>query len=195
MHFKALRTMFTARPARRPELETKGGKKEAHKGRKKTRTVEELIDLDLLDIEQQADILLEKPTPATDRALPGKDTSLRPHGPIAELSVDSGELEITDTGSPDAKGAETEKSGNEVKTAVTNAAPAAFPDTPPANAAPPAAANKEAKSPDDSLNSLFNNEEEVENPLASLINSLPDVSSQELIDDLEEIQRIIKEWR
>jgi hypothetical protein len=46
----------------------------------------------------------------------------------------------------------------------------------------------------DSLDSLFSQDEEEVNPLANLINSLPDVSAQEIIDDLNEIKRIIKEW-
>ena len=55
---------------------------------------------------------------------------------------------------------------------------------------------KEAKPDDaDSLNNLFSSEEEEENPLAGLINSLPDVTARELMDDLAEIQRIIKEWK
>jgi hypothetical protein len=48
---------------------------------------------------------------------------------------------------------------------------------------------------DDSLNGLFTDEEEEENPLANLIRSLPDVSAQEIIDDLNEIKGIIKEWQ
>ena len=45
------------------------------------------------------------------------------------------------------------------------------------------------------LNSLFSMNEEEENPLAALINSLPDVTVRELMDDLDEIHRIIKEWK
>ncbi len=47
----------------------------------------------------------------------------------------------------------------------------------------------------DSLGDLFDDEEEEENPLANLIKSLPDVSAQEIIDDLNEIKGIIKEWQ
>jgi hypothetical protein len=46
---------------------------------------------------------------------------------------------------------------------------------------------------DDSLSNLFNQDEEEENPLAALINSLPDVSAQELLDDLQEIKDIIRD--
>jgi hypothetical protein len=48
---------------------------------------------------------------------------------------------------------------------------------------------------DDSLNNLFSDQEEEENPLANLIKSLPDVTAGELIDDLKEIKGIIKEWQ
>ena len=47
----------------------------------------------------------------------------------------------------------------------------------------------------DSLGNLFSNNDEEVNPLANLINALPDVTAQELIDDLKEIKRIIKEWQ
>ena len=39
---------------------------------------------------------------------------------------------------------------------------------------------------DDSISDLFSHEEEEVNPLVNLINSLPDVTAQELIDDLKE---------
>jgi hypothetical protein len=45
------------------------------------------------------------------------------------------------------------------------------------------------------LKNLFGEEEEDEHALANLINFLPDVSVQELQDDIEEIKGIIKEWQ
>jgi hypothetical protein len=50
-------------------------------------------------------------------------------------------------------------------------------------------------SSDDSFSNLFSNDEDEVNPLANLINSLPEVSAQELITELEEIKGIIKEKR
>jgi hypothetical protein len=47
----------------------------------------------------------------------------------------------------------------------------------------------------DSLKALFTSEEKEENPLASLINSLPDVAIDELMDDLKEIKDIIRDWQ
>jgi hypothetical protein len=51
--------------------------------------------------------------------------------------------------------------------------------------------------PDDnaSFKSLFSNQEEEDNPLTNLTNSLPDVSAGEIIDDLNEIQRMLKKWK
>ena len=52
-----------------------------------------------------------------------------------------------------------------------------------------------SKGGDDDLKNLFEDDEEEENPLANLINFLPDVTVQELQDDIEEIKSIIKEWQ
>ena len=45
------------------------------------------------------------------------------------------------------------------------------------------------------LNNLFDDEEEEDNPLANLIKSMPDYTTQEITDDLKELQRIIQEWQ
>lgn len=47
----------------------------------------------------------------------------------------------------------------------------------------------------DSFSDLFGNDEDEEDPLANLIKNLPDVSAQELLDDIEEIKGIIQEWQ
>lgn len=47
----------------------------------------------------------------------------------------------------------------------------------------------------DDLKNLFSEDEEEDNPLANLINFLPDVSVQELVDDIDEIKSIIEEWQ
>lgn len=46
-----------------------------------------------------------------------------------------------------------------------------------------------------SFSDLFGDDEDDENPLAALIKNMPDVSAQELIDDIAEIKGIIKEWQ
>ncbi|MCX7912272.1 MAG: hypothetical protein N2506_04850 [Dehalococcoidales bacterium] len=45
-----------------------------------------------------------------------------------------------------------------------------------------------------SFSELFSTDEDDENPLASLINSLPDVTTEEIMEDIEEVKRIIEEW-
>ena len=47
----------------------------------------------------------------------------------------------------------------------------------------------------DSLKALFTSEEKEVNPLVSLINSLPDITIDELMDDLKEIKGIIRDWQ
>jgi len=46
-----------------------------------------------------------------------------------------------------------------------------------------------------SFGDRFEDDEDDENPLAALIKNMPDVSVQELIDDIDEIKGIIKEWQ
>jgi hypothetical protein len=129
----------------------------------------------------------------------------RPHGPVEELTIDDEDTEnagitldeVDDTGS--IKLGEIKVAEVTVEKAATiKAAPVAAPKAPPAAVAPAAPPEQKAEAkPDeaDSLNSLFASSEEEENPLASLINSLPDVTAQELMEDLAEIHRIIKEWK
>jgi hypothetical protein len=129
----------------------------------------------------------------------------RPHGPAGELEVEPEDQETSAGITLDeVENIDSIKLGEKIKIAEVSAVKVAA-----AKAAPTAAAKatsspapaapveekKEAK-PDDneSLNNLFSTNEEEENPLASLINSLPDVTARELIDDLAEIHRIIKEW-
>jgi hypothetical protein len=123
---------------------------------------------------------------------------VRPHGPAGELEVDPDDAQNNAGITLDeVESNDNIKLGEEIKIAevkVQKDAPSkAAPVTTPAV---PAEEKKEATLNDsDSLNSLFSTDEEEENPLASLINSLPDVTAQELMDDLAEIHRIIKEWK
>ncbi len=112
-----------------------------------------------------------------------EDAPPQPHGPLSELSVepeDNLKYDDTDTSAP------VEDAGEEVKMVEADAAATA-----------PAEAEKETKQEDesDSLSNLFTDDEDEVNPLASLINALPDVTVQELIDDLHEINEIIREWQ
>ncbi len=111
-----------------------------------------------------------------------EDAPPQPHGPLGELSVEpKDELVVKETN----VGTPLEKAGEAAKVEKVEA-----------GAAAPAEAKKEPikKEENDSLNNLFGQEEEEENPLANLISSLPDVTTQELLDDLQEIKVIIKEW-
>jgi hypothetical protein len=145
---------------------------------------------------------LHEPVTLTGIITLADDIPVRPHGPAAELSVEpvdiqSGGIELGKVAINDSP-----KIGEEVKiTEVSAEKVAAAPKgAPVAVAVTPVAEKKEEKKeekPDDadSLNRLFSSDEEEANPLASLINSLPDVTARELMDDLAEIHRIIKEWR
>jgi len=114
-----------------------------------------------------------------------EETPPQPHGPLGELTVEPDDKpmgldEETDVGTLLGEADE------EVKIVEVGA-----------GAAAPAEAEKEpAKEEEiDSLNSLFSQDDDEENPLAALINSLPDVTVQELLADLQEIKEVIQEWK
>jgi TolA-binding protein len=113
-------------------------------------------------------------------------SELQPHGPIGELStVPEDSLSGVDTDEEEDTSAEPEKKPAKAK--VAEAEPESKPST---------ATKKPDKQLDaESLKALFTSEEEEENPLAGLINSLPDVSVDELMDDLKEIKDIIRDWQ
>jgi hypothetical protein len=151
---------------------------------------------DLEDKAQQIQGLTEK----SEDIIPG------PHGPLVELTLDTDDkssdvmhvIKLADSDDSE----EDEDTVKLVEVSTVNAPPpvkAAPAKSAEAKAAPasPLEPNKEVKLDDstDSLGNLFNQQEEEVNPLANLINSLPDVTAQELLDDLKEIKRIIKEWQ
>ncbi len=143
----------------------------------------------------------------------GVEISAGPHGPIGELSLDTEDPEVKKELDDEI----IQSSGNEPVIKViemskkpdTNKAPiidmlSGKPKAPEKKAPEkPAAADVvpdfkpvvKPEAADDSLSNLFSNHEEEVNPLASLINSLPDVTVQELVDDLSEIKSIIKDWQ
>jgi hypothetical protein len=149
----------------------------------------------------KADEPSPKLSPNAGIILEADDIPIRPHGPAGELSLEPEELEHDVSLTLDDVDSDSIKLGEEVEISEVDAVKAAASKAPPpAVAAVPAEVKPEAKQetkPDenDSLNNLFSDEEVEENPLASLIESLPDVTVRELLDDLEEIKRIIKEWR
>jgi hypothetical protein len=138
-----------------------------------------------------------------------EDSRPRPHGPLSELSVepedqtmdvdlntdvstsdlldeDGKETPVTKANELKLEGADTSPNNDDIEVVKVNA-----------EEATPVAEKTEPKpdEADDSFNNLFGDEEEEVNPLANLINSLPDVSAQELLDDLDEIKEIMKEWQ
>jgi hypothetical protein len=135
-----------------------------------------------------------------------EDTPPQPHGPLDELTVTPEDelLDIDDIGAllgeadeglkvvEVTAGADAPDEGLKVVEVAAGADAPAEAEKEPANAE----AEKEpsTEKEDDSINSLFNQEDDEVNPLANLINSLPDVTAQELLDDLGEIKEIIREW-
>ena len=112
-----------------------------------------------------------------------------PHGPIGELSVEP-EGDEADLGlSVEANVSDQlEENKEEVQLVDLGTETNATPETETENEIKPDGG-------EDSFDNLFSDEEKEENPLENLINSLPDVTAQELLDDLNEIHGIIKEWQ
>jgi hypothetical protein len=103
------------------------------------------------------------------------DTSIQSHGPIQELS-----LEAENTVDEDESDEELEDVN--------------LVEVPPDPTAP---TDKEEPTnmSADSIQQLFANDEDEDNPLAKLILSLPEVTIDELEEDLKEIKDIIKDWQ
>jgi hypothetical protein len=127
-----------------------------------------------------------------------------PHKPLAELSLDAaGDMEDDEFDAEISEGNLLEENKEEVKLVELKTENDAMAgeessglDT---DAAAPEEKPKEKvkeekpKSEDDSFSSLFVDTEEEENPLATLIDSLPDVSAQEIINDINELKEIMRE--
>lgn len=113
--------------------------------------------------------------------------SEHPHGPIDELSIEpTDSLSGVDTDEPEDIEANHEK--EQVDDSLIEQDPVPKKSF---NSEGAAKTNLDA----DSLKALFTSQIEDENPLTSLINSLPDVSIDELMDDLKEIKDIIRDWQ
>lgn len=126
-----------------------------------------------------------------------EDDTPKPHGPLVELTVEPedkmmdidldtvSDEELLDTSADEIKVVEVTKQATKPAESTESGQTTQDVDIKP----------DATESEDDSFSNLFGTEEEEFNPLASLINSLPDVSAQELVDDLEEIKNIIKDNR
>ncbi|OGO00405.1 MAG: hypothetical protein A2Y58_05900 [Chloroflexi bacterium RBG_13_51_52] len=112
---------------------------------------------------------------------------VRPHGPIKELSIGSEDtLDDVDIDEGVIAGDALEETVEDIKLVEK-----------PVESEPPPVTGKGTKSnyDSDSLKALFTSVEEDENPLANLINSLPEITIDELEEDLKEIKDIIKDWQ
>ncbi len=143
----------------------------------------------LLDLEAEADIssLLEE----NDEEVTVIEVNT---GVVLPVEADELSAEAAATAEADEASAQA-SAPIEVEEAITKASVPADTDKASAEATVTAEAENEPKPEDDSdsFNSLFSDEEEEANPLANLINSLPDVTAQELFDELKEIKEIILE--
>jgi len=146
--------------------------------------MEEKINGGTKNLEETAQELQEL-SDEVDATEENKDTPAGPHKPLDELTIEP-EDKLAEV--DDVEAGVQEEEGEEIKVVEVTAG----------SAAPPPESEKETKveeSGGDSISNLFSDEEEEENPLANLIKSLPDVTAGELIDDLNEIKGIIKEWQ
>ena len=110
-----------------------------------------------------------------------------PHGPIGELSIEPVDALV----GVDADEEENTKADLEKEPEDVNSVEVEHESKPHSRADKIVKSNLDA----DSLKALFTSEEKEENPLAGLINSLPDITIDELVDDLKEIKDIIRDWQ
>jgi hypothetical protein len=128
-------------------------------------------------------------------------TVVKPHAPLKELSLDAEQdLEAEEALLPKAGTGEAEGEPVKLVEVKVNPTAAVPPPPPPAPAAPPVKKDAGGKPTDAldisaSINSIFTDVEDEENPLANLIKTLPEVAANELLDDLKEISDIIKDWK
>ena len=135
------------------------------------------------DLEETSQQLQESSETVNDPEETGTDDTPKPHGPLSELEVEPGDDLAYDDINVDTKPEDAGEDVQLVEVGAESAAPTETPQEP------------KLEDSDDSIKNLFSDDEEEVNPLANLINSLPDVTAQELVDDLNEIQEIIKEWQ
>ncbi len=135
-------------------------------------------------------------------AVPSQEARPAPHGPMAELTLDASPAvddsdEVVDFGGiePPVTPGNDEEDVTIVEVKADELAAAKGEAVVPAEEVSIESAPEEEVKMEDSLSSLFSMDEEEVNPLATLIDSLPDVTVQELMDDIQEIKEIMQEWR
>lgn len=116
----------------------------------------------------------------------GKDNdAAKPHSPIGELTVEPEAKQAEEVlAAEGASGAPAVSVSDGIKMVEVKVNPNATPE-------------KEGKgdASGSSFSSLFAHDDEEENPMAALIRSLPEVDTNELMEDLKEIKDIIKDWQ
>lgn len=180
-------------------------KKEKSKENKKPGTGED-ADVQLTDLEEELNNntnnlkekqkQLESLSDNGERVAGNEDETIAPHGPIEELMIEPSDKD--DTPLPEVAADAVpfdEEAGEEIKVVEVKADAGEGANDTQAEAPPPSQDEKKDDTLNQSFNSLFQSEEEEENPLINLIKGLPDVSAEELVKDLNEIKEIIKEWQ
>jgi hypothetical protein len=148
-------------------------------------------------------IAAEDPGVPIDEIVLGAEP-VQPHAPLQELSLDAdAEAAAAEGMAAQDAAAPAEEEGEpiklvEVKPVVAAASAAPAPPPPPP---PPLDLKKDAPKKNDpmdlsaSISNIFTDADDEDNPLINLIRSLPEVAATELIDDLKEINDIIKDWQ
>ena len=124
----------------------------------------------------------------------------KPHGPLSELSVEPEDKMMDIDMDINADASPLEGTGDDINLVEVGSEPTAPAEPKAETATEPEVSTEDnpeisLEDDDDSFNNLFSSDEEEVNPLANLISSLPDVTAQELADDLKEIKEIIQEWQ
>lgn len=150
---------------------------------------------DLKETAQQAEGISD----ASNKSEEAGEATPQPHGPLGELTVEP-EDELLDLDAKADTISSSEEADEEVKVVeVGTEAAATAEEVKVVEAGTEAAATAKAgtepkqEGEGDALTNLFSDDDEEVNPLANLINTLPEVTLQELLDDLQEINEIIRE--
>jgi hypothetical protein len=154
---------------------------------------------------KEKDVIQEEASvEATDDSIPEIPLDaepVAPHAPLQELTLEN-ENGANNGETPLVEGETAgEENSEPIKMVEVQAAPEAVqapaPPPPAPAASPKDAAAKDSKNMDlaASIGNIFDNVDDEENPLANLIKVLPDVAATELLDDLKEINDIIKDWQ
>ncbi len=218
MRFKSLKSITLGKQKKEPDKDEDKFKAIASD---RIANMEKRIHGRTKELEEKAK-QIQNLSPESDISELNGDIPKGPHGPLIELTPENDakldeEIKLSDVIGVDESDDEDDEDGIKlVEVSTASVIPPeideeakATDSNPPENEGEAQSAEAGANPPDtpekkdelklddssDSLGDLFGDEEEEENPLANLIKSLPDVSAQEIIDDLNEIKGIIKEWQ